>query len=647
MERIPKIVNYYKNYLKFFCNPVFRDFKANLVIQAYGDHKAKVYYKKNYGNQDEKIEEEQQDSKALKDVGKIFSETIKENINDNSLTQTYISILDDYVKFSDNKDNRDNKGGKSSHYRKEGNNGLNAYNFDIMNLNPQIKPLNTGGSCEESFINILSNMEKKDIIKDKLNKITTKTGDDHHSTRDKTNSKHEMLSNNLKKNKEQLIKECEKKIETVKNNKEEVNEYNCSYKNFFATSSSYKNNNELKFNQRTKSPDERKPPSTAAAYNNDYKHTFINSNKSSNNNYNKYGTIGLNLKNVFQKQPSDTTKKLETKIEKRENNYNYLSSDKRKEEHDYNKKFGNNLIKTTENHLGTEEVTSGNLKSLNFLQSTEHFETNANQKGGLKQHTKSCSTLIGNNNFLTYNPTSTLHTKSNNYNIMNTLKDILKTKESTTSNNRVTHSAKKKPSSGMFSNRKEDAIISDRHHLNNVLAGSHRPKEGSNNLPTHQTSTIRPQRSASSNLNFDLNARVYSPLASSIKAKQVEKKTNIISNIVKNTSTGKSSHTRKSSSDFFNSSNKQSNNNILKPSYSAKSKQQMTEGNNDNNPALITKYSYNDLGKPNFSNKNEKIEKITNVYKSKTSASPFRSASNNNKSKQFLYNALIRSQGKS
>jgi len=49
-ERIPKISNYYKNYLKFFCNPIFRDFKINNIIQGYGDYKAEMYYNRNYGN---------------------------------------------------------------------------------------------------------------------------------------------------------------------------------------------------------------------------------------------------------------------------------------------------------------------------------------------------------------------------------------------------------------------------------------------------------------------------------------------------------------------------------------------------------------------------------------------------------------------
>ena len=48
IERLPKIANYYKNYLKFFCSPVFRNFKLNNIVQTYCDNRAELYYKKTY-----------------------------------------------------------------------------------------------------------------------------------------------------------------------------------------------------------------------------------------------------------------------------------------------------------------------------------------------------------------------------------------------------------------------------------------------------------------------------------------------------------------------------------------------------------------------------------------------------------------------
>jgi hypothetical protein len=96
-ERIPRISNYYRNYLKFFCNPVFREFTFNNLIQVYGDNKAEFYYKNNYGER--KINKEKTnksislDNTIKKDIisKNIFSDTIKQIINRNSLTQSQIN----------------------------------------------------------------------------------------------------------------------------------------------------------------------------------------------------------------------------------------------------------------------------------------------------------------------------------------------------------------------------------------------------------------------------------------------------------------------------------------------------------------------------------------------------------------------------
>ena len=47
-ERLPKFAKYYKNYLQFFCKPIFRDFRINKIIDRNGEKKAEVYYKNNY-----------------------------------------------------------------------------------------------------------------------------------------------------------------------------------------------------------------------------------------------------------------------------------------------------------------------------------------------------------------------------------------------------------------------------------------------------------------------------------------------------------------------------------------------------------------------------------------------------------------------
>ena len=96
-ERIPKISNYYKNYLTFFCNPLFRDFPVNRLIQVYGDNKAELYYKNNYGGGKKKNDDDvnNESDSCLnnlnpKDENNIFSDTVKFKISKNSLTQTAI-----------------------------------------------------------------------------------------------------------------------------------------------------------------------------------------------------------------------------------------------------------------------------------------------------------------------------------------------------------------------------------------------------------------------------------------------------------------------------------------------------------------------------------------------------------------------------
>ena len=77
--RIPKFSDYYKNYLTFFCKPIFSDFFANKIIQSYGEAKAEIYYKKNYGN---KNKESKHKHKHNKEVAKtIFNTLINESID--------------------------------------------------------------------------------------------------------------------------------------------------------------------------------------------------------------------------------------------------------------------------------------------------------------------------------------------------------------------------------------------------------------------------------------------------------------------------------------------------------------------------------------------------------------------------------------
>lgn len=47
IQRMPKLYNYYRNYLTFFCKPTFIDQFSNEKIKNYGDLNAECFYKNN------------------------------------------------------------------------------------------------------------------------------------------------------------------------------------------------------------------------------------------------------------------------------------------------------------------------------------------------------------------------------------------------------------------------------------------------------------------------------------------------------------------------------------------------------------------------------------------------------------------------
>lgn len=132
-ERIGILANYYKNYLKFFCNPIFRDLIANEIIQSYGNNKAEFYYKNNYltpnsnniieieKNKINKCKLEKKKSKKCGESFKlIFGQTLKEEIQNISYTvynSEYHSIIQE--NFTQDMDKRNIKQSiKMPHFQK-------------------------------------------------------------------------------------------------------------------------------------------------------------------------------------------------------------------------------------------------------------------------------------------------------------------------------------------------------------------------------------------------------------------------------------------------------------------------------------------------------------------------------------------------
>ena len=69
-ERVPKFANFYKNYLKFFCVPTFKDIFCNEMIHNYSEKKAELFYNENYRSKKEK-NSFQEDMEYLKKVNQM------------------------------------------------------------------------------------------------------------------------------------------------------------------------------------------------------------------------------------------------------------------------------------------------------------------------------------------------------------------------------------------------------------------------------------------------------------------------------------------------------------------------------------------------------------------------------------------------
>ncbi len=137
---VPKYVKYYKNYLRFFCKPTFRDFPLNTIIQANGERLAEIYYQKNYGNNKKKSKKD-----IPKDLKIIFSDTIRENINQISLNENNSSNLSILL--------------NQSSFRLLNKNNSNLEDFDKESITNLLNDLN--GTSHTSSSNIYMNKRNK------------------------------------------------------------------------------------------------------------------------------------------------------------------------------------------------------------------------------------------------------------------------------------------------------------------------------------------------------------------------------------------------------------------------------------------------------------------------------------------------------
>ena len=95
-DRIPKLSDYYKNYIKFFCRPFFKQLSLGKIVYNFQDKQAEIFYKQNYNDtldyekekeKEKKVNSEKKSSDELSSLDNItnneiiFDERTKKIIN--------------------------------------------------------------------------------------------------------------------------------------------------------------------------------------------------------------------------------------------------------------------------------------------------------------------------------------------------------------------------------------------------------------------------------------------------------------------------------------------------------------------------------------------------------------------------------------
>ena len=175
-ERVPKFALFYKNYLKFFCIPTFKDIFCNEMIHNFSEKKAELFYNENYkkkkennsyqedcGIYEESESDEESDSKTMNNnIEKtIFNETVKKKIERYSPINTSMALPE-----SDTK------------------------------LKPDDSGLLVTSSNESSLVDIMKGMVPPPPPAPKINKSSKKNNNNKKSTSNNKNNDNKSNDNN-------------------------------------------------------------------------------------------------------------------------------------------------------------------------------------------------------------------------------------------------------------------------------------------------------------------------------------------------------------------------------------------------------------------------------------------------------------------
>jgi hypothetical protein len=211
IQRMPKLYNYYRNYLTFFCKPTFIDQFSNEKIKNYGDLNAECFYKNNINRK-----RHMNNDKKILDKNIIFKDRNNEINNNNELVKTIFtrSIKNsiDNINFEDSTiNNNNNKKGKY--------NNNDKISDDINNKNQQDSIINSWG-CENG--NLISEGNSLLLMIDEIKDYKNKQ-----KITEKTISISKIMANNIKKgkNKDSMSKNIKSNLTKISTYTNEIGKH--------------------------------------------------------------------------------------------------------------------------------------------------------------------------------------------------------------------------------------------------------------------------------------------------------------------------------------------------------------------------------------------------------------------------------------
>ena len=426
IARVPKLSDYYKNYLKFFCRPLFKNYKLGKLIYDYEDRKAEIFYKNNYPDSMNEIEEKERENSNNKSSSSlssldnitdnkiIFDKRTKKIINENlNNEQCTITLTSESSRLNLIKDNEYNYINNAYHgclisRRSKGNSSFekNIYSLVHYQLDKKMK-----------------NKKKKKIFENKLKspiyrrKKMLNSPSDHTPYITKIYKKSNINSQNFI-NKDSLPKSesIKKSLYTIARKNYSKNNYFNSYKNENGFLSPKMNKYNMIFNNGISSKFEE--------FNKNRPNNYTNYIHSSSKKYKTYNIISNSnkthaIKSINEKNSNFMKTKTNSNINTIYKNFSNLSESLNKFKNMKNK--NSNITYSIKNNSGIEKIKKNKITSVNILIKSSNNENKIKKKI--------------NNNFMSDNNSNNLN-KIKSHNKMNSNINVYKNSKINSNNNK-------------------------------------------------------------------------------------------------------------------------------------------------------------------------------------------------------------------